>query len=641
MTIPRRRLAVLDALACLVLLCIAFVPAFVEAARQQPIEPGLEDRAALLSEFQSRRALGRGILPLWDPFQFGGRPHVADPEMRTFYPPHFVARLFPLEWFFVITVVLHAWAAGVGGYLVARQFRLTRLAAIAGGGAAMFVTVLADGSGYSPALFRLAWIPLAMAFALWTAARPQLLPHPGLVVTLVLAFMSASVRGSFYTVAAVVGCFLFAMLWRSHVAVTPRRQLVQLALLVALVVGLTAIQTMPFAQFWTSLPRAAAVAAQEPAHERAMTHARDEGRTQRLAAILAPVRRGRVVSGCGGAADAGLVMHGVPIAGGHGGVIPADYARFLNLASGRFPDGADVYRRHHDVGGAPARNDLLALLDAEFLVSCQAPDPGWWAHVADVSGVGVYRSVRPLGRAVWTCAPRRIGREELQYRLERQRYDPTLTLNDAGPAVHVRWAAGMRDPDRRAAEADFGIVRERFLGQRTWQYELTDRTSSNIAEIVTSPLVEDTAGLDRSRFGLAAIPHPAFDREPKTEWLIGGSRCEETRRASVLVKDREDGRLVLMVDAPRDGLVFVSETYSPERLAWVDGRRVEPLRVNGAFTGIPVAQGSHRIELKYDSRPFWFGASLSALSLLLWTVSASWAGAGSGAGVNQVGVGQN
>jgi hypothetical protein len=187
--------------------------------------------------------------------------------------------------------------------------------------------------------------------------------------------------------------------------------------------------------------------------------------------------------------------------------------------------------------------------------------------------------------------------------------------------VHVRWAAAVEDRERERAERAFGLRRERYLGERTWQYELANASAANIAGIVGSHLVEDTAGLDRSRFAPAPLA-PAFDGQTKTEWLIGAEPCPEIGRAALLSKDREDGRLVAVVDAPREGLVFLSETYSPDRLAWVDGRQVTPLRVNLAFTGIPVPSGPHRIELGYDRSGFQLGAAISAVSLLAWSVCA-------------------
>ena len=86
----------------------------------------------------------------------------------------------------------------------------------------------------------------------------------------------------------------------------------------------------------------------------------------------------------------------------------------------------------------------------------------------------------------------------------------------------------------------------------------------------------------------------------------------------VQTQDRLDGGMIVDVDAPHDGIVFFSETYYRDRRAWVDGRRIGRLKVNLAFTGVPVSAGRHRIELNYDTRSFWWGAGLSVLTLAIW-----------------------
>jgi hypothetical protein len=618
-----RALLSADTVAAIVLLALAVVPVSLGAIHVESESVSAAHQVRVVAELENRRAFGRGILPLWDAFQFGGRAHLADPAMQAFYPPHAIGRLLPLDLFCLVTVGVHAWAAGMGAYLVARQLAISRLPSIAAAMAVMLATVFAPAMGvaHSPGVFTLAWVPFTLAFAMRTTARSALLPHAGLVVAITFAFMTASLRGAVYAVAAAVAWLAFAALWSSPSRHLLGRGLVQVGLLAVLVAGLAAVQAVPSVVHASVAPRAG-LFRDDGARDGDRIMIRPEGWDARLAQALAPVRRGRVVSTCGPDVDAALVAHGIPIVGGHGGGVHADYARFINLVSGRFPESRDVYRPLELASGTPTRHDLLQLLDAEYLVSCDTPDAAHWTRVGDVDGIGIYESAGSIGRAAWTCPPVAVSREELEYRLERHRYDSTLTLHDAGPVIHVRWASDVDETDRARAEAMFGIGRERALGERTWQYELTDTSFSNVAEIVTSPLVDDTAGLDRARFVPVSIPPPAFEGLPKTEWLLGSERCPATRRAQVLAKDREDGGVVVVIDAPRDGMLFLSETYSPERLAWLDGHAVDALKVNLAFTGIRVPSGRHRVELSYDARGVRLGTAMSGLSILAWFLCA-------------------
>ena len=50
-------------------------------------------RVAMSWEIVNHRALEERTLPLWNPYQFGGRPHLANPEMLALYPPHMRGRV--------------------------------------------------------------------------------------------------------------------------------------------------------------------------------------------------------------------------------------------------------------------------------------------------------------------------------------------------------------------------------------------------------------------------------------------------------------------------------------------------------------------------------------------------------------------
>jgi hypothetical protein len=164
-------------------------------------------------------------------------------------------------------------------------------------------------------------------------------------------------------------------------------------------------------------------------------------------------------------------------------------------------------------------------------------------------------------------------------------------------------------------EAAYRIAPERSLGDRTWQYELLDASAANVGAIVSSPDVEDTSGIDRGTLELVPAPPPVFGDEPRDEWLLGAERCDGIRPANVL-RDEADGRMTLAVDAPRDGILFVSETFYTGRSAWVDGRRVDPLNVNLAFVGVPVTAGIHRVELRHDTRALSAGFAVSGVTVL-------------------------
>jgi hypothetical protein len=103
------------------------------------------------------------------------------------------------------------------------------------------------------------------------------------------------------------------------------------------------------------------------------------------------------------------------------------------------------------------------------------------------------------------------------------------------------------------------------------------------------------------------------------------SGAERTRASRVDSEARPVGgrlvelarnRLIAEVDAPADGLVVIHEAYFPHWRAWVDGDEVDIVPANGLFRGVLVAQGSHRIEMRYEP-PGWLTRALVSLLGLL------------------------
>ena len=231
-------------------------------------------------------------------------------------------------------------------------------------------------------------------------------------------------------------------------------------------------------------------------------------------------------------------------------------------------------------------------------------------------------------RAFWTCAPRAVSREELDYRLRHYRYDDGMTLRDAEPVITIRWAESLDAQARGAAEAGLNIRPRTFVEGRTWQYDLLDASRASLRTLVNHPAVEDTGGFDRGSLSLpAATDPPSFDGAA-SEWLLGADGCDDLRAATIARLDRADGRVDLTIDAPGHGLVFLAETYSADRLATVDGVRVEAIEVNLAFTGVPVNAGVHRVELRASASWFWLGSGLTAVTVLAWIAGAWRTGAG-------------
>ncbi|SDY13864.1 YfhO family protein [Thermoactinomyces sp. DSM 45892] len=70
------------------------------------------------------------------------------------------------------------------------------------------------------------------------------------------------------------------------------------------------------------------------------------------------------------------------------------------------------------------------------------------------------------------------------------------------------------------------------------------------------------------------------------------------------------------INAAKDGILYLSIPYSKGWKATIDGKRVDPIKVNTTFTGLPITKGEHKIELTYFTPYLLEGAGISFATLL-------------------------
>lgn len=76
------------------------------------------------------RQLHAGILPLWNDYQFGGAPFIANGQSAVFYPLNIVFWIFDPAYAFGISAFLHTILAAFGTYFLAQHFQLSRAASL-------------------------------------------------------------------------------------------------------------------------------------------------------------------------------------------------------------------------------------------------------------------------------------------------------------------------------------------------------------------------------------------------------------------------------------------------------------------------------------------------------------------------------
>ena len=161
-------------------------------------------------------SMAKGLLPLWDPYTYCGRPDLANIQAGALYPAMPVAAamglvfgrdtlLYWLEW----TVVLHVALAGIFGFLLLRALGVKRTSAYFGATTYQLCGFFAAHAEHLGGLTIGAWLP----FALLSVYRWHKEPNWRAALMLAAALALVVLAGNAPLTAVVFGaCFLFGLL---------------------------------------------------------------------------------------------------------------------------------------------------------------------------------------------------------------------------------------------------------------------------------------------------------------------------------------------------------------------------------------------------------------------------------------------
>ena len=203
------------------------------------------------------RELRSGHLPCWDPYAFGGRPVIANPQTAVFYPGTWLFALDPGPVAFSWNMALHSWILAVGVYLLAIHYRfpfvIALLAGVLAAAAAYFAGHVQEG--HMPHVSSAAWFP----WLLW--AYERLMDGVGsrargvaLLGTVAALTVLAGHGQEVYYAALGLGVLLVVDIVRGLLTGQFRRIAVHLLVLAAaggLAVAVASVQLLPQ---WATLP---------------------------------------------------------------------------------------------------------------------------------------------------------------------------------------------------------------------------------------------------------------------------------------------------------------------------------------------------------------------------------------------------
>ena len=87
--------------------------------------------------------------------------------------------------------------------------------------------------------------------------------------------------------------------------------------------------------------------------------------------------------------------------------------------------------------------------------------------------------------------------------------------------------------------------------------------------------------------------------------------------STVLFESYKETESLLKVSTPRDGLLFVSDTWYPGWEAYIDGRETKIYMANYAFRAIKVSSGEHEVRFVYRPKSFFDGLKVTGVAFFL------------------------
>lgn len=194
-------------------------------------------------------ALRTGQIPLWNPYNFSGYPHLANWASAVFYPLHLSMFLLNKLWTFIFMKLSAIVLSGFFTYLYLRVLSLDKKAAFFGGLTFAFSsTMLIWGAEIWQAAHSILWLPLVL-FSIEKFISEKKFPYIVLgALGLAISLMAGYIQPSLYLYLLVLAYILMR-------ARLDRKMFIPFFLMFLLSVGFSAVHTFPAVEAFTLSPR--------------------------------------------------------------------------------------------------------------------------------------------------------------------------------------------------------------------------------------------------------------------------------------------------------------------------------------------------------------------------------------------------
>lgn len=102
------------------------------------------------------------IIPLWNPYSFGGTPHLANYQSAVFSPLNIGFFIFPFINWWTVLVLLQPLLAGIFTYIFVRSIKVSKAGAVVSSLSFMFCGFITSWMAYGTLVYSILYIPLAL-----------------------------------------------------------------------------------------------------------------------------------------------------------------------------------------------------------------------------------------------------------------------------------------------------------------------------------------------------------------------------------------------------------------------------------------------------------------------------------------------
>jgi len=596
-------------------------------------------------------ALREGHLPLWDPYTYSGRPVQANIQAQVFYPPMALVALAGSwlgdEWLLdllELSVVGHVWLAGVLAFRLGRRIGLTDAAALLVGTVYMLGGFFAAHGQHLGAVCVAAWLPLVLD----CLARPVNWRNGlALAATLCMTVLSGMTPA---TIAVLGLAAVFAILRRRPVG-----------MLAAAIVGaclLAAVQLGP---------------------------------TIELTRLSVAKYRSDWLGAGGGVPLKALLSLAWPNIHGvfdpstykepydltfmylYSGLLALGLAAFAIVRNARFAIMAAVSCLWM-LGGTTWLGKTVYLSLPEFLRGAIYPQyaaPVFLISLAALAGIGLDR-LKVAAKWKWlaaaACAAELIAVSSGRPMNAMPEREPRYTVTGLKTAVPpwrtdthgntMAWATSAPITKIPSANGYAPMALERYMqvrlgfckGER-WgaYYEVNDPESPLLAMLNVRYLISrEKMPLDWPRREIPGFFVYENERALPRFWTVGRVRADKSVRGlqpaeeaivegdtplptvagKVKVVRYSMNEVEMEVESSAATYLVSSEVHYPGWQAWLNAEPRRLLYTNGAFRGMLVPAGRHRVAWRFEpSLLYWCGA-VSFCAWALWLVLWRWSAKG-------------